>query len=596
MEETVENEARIAARHFLSEETEFHLGDLPTERPHPKTRNLSEATARDTAEGVAMLLSVDHDLGPRAREVFATKQFSQLVSAIRDTAFTGGTVAFSGCGATGRLAIILEKMWRSYWNAVAESDPRDSARWRSTGEASYSIMTGGDRALIRSVENFEDFQSFGRRQVKDAGLREGDLLVAISEGGETSSVIGTAWEALERGVRVFFAYNNPTEVLTRTVKRSRELIENDAVTKLDLATGPMALSGSTRLQATTMEMLVVGAAMEIACEQLVSEAGVRTKRAATELGAAVEYALAFDRLVGALETGKCRSGIASFVDFESELYRHGGRVTYLSDEYLLDVVSDTTERTPTFMLPPFRPAGDMTSAVSWAFTKDPVRTSNEAWNAMLGRAPRGIDWVREDYRAMGGLPGMVARPPKLDLEEILSYRIGRERDPSRFEAPDSALLALTVDAVKSEAVQAYLDENRRDFRAAISIRIGGETADATAPAETTPELIVIPVPIPGSPMKLFTHLALKLIFNTVSTATMAKLGRIRGNWMIQVDATNKKLIDRASRIVADLAGLSYEDACLELHRTLARRAEGANEGERYPDSTVVETLRRLGSI
>ena len=94
-------------------------------------------------------------------------------------------------------------------------------------------------------------------------------------------------------------------------------------------------------------------------------------------------------------------------------------------------------------------------------------------------------------------------------------------------------------------------------------------------------------------MQLFEHLALKLILNTVSTATMAKLGRIRGNWMIQVDATNKKLIDRATRIVADLAGISYDAACYELHLTIAKRAKSER---RFEDSTVIETLKRLGTI
>ena len=74
--------------------------------------------------------------------------------------------------------------------------------------------------------------------------------------------------------------------------------------------------------------------------------------------------------------------------------------------------------------------------------------------------------------------------------------------------------------------------------------------------------------LPPSPIYLWLHLALKLLLNTVSTASMGILDRIRGNHMIQVNPTNKKLIDRGSRIIAVLRGLSYRDACFELHRTL----------------------------
>ena len=74
-----------------------------------------------------------------------------------------------------------------------------------------SVMAGGDYALIKSVEGFEDFAPFGRKQIADLGVAGGDMVFAITEGGETSFVIGTAWQALEAGARVAFVYNNPDE-------------------------------------------------------------------------------------------------------------------------------------------------------------------------------------------------------------------------------------------------------------------------------------------------------------------------------------------------------------------------------------------------
>ena len=57
---------RDQAMHFIKSETQFHLGYLPTEQSHPKTRGLSQVLQKDTAQGIRMLLSVDDDIPPVA--------------------------------------------------------------------------------------------------------------------------------------------------------------------------------------------------------------------------------------------------------------------------------------------------------------------------------------------------------------------------------------------------------------------------------------------------------------------------------------------------------------------------------------------------
>jgi N-acetylmuramic acid 6-phosphate etherase len=477
-------------------------------------------------------------------------------------------------------------MWREYGEeAAARADttnPAWAADCRRRAERAYSIMTGGDRALIRSVENFEDFQEFGRRQVRDLGLARGDLLVAITEGGETSSVIGTAWEAFERGCSVFYVFNNPAGVLAAHIERSRTVIECPGIVKIDLFTGPMALSGSTRLQATSAEMLVVGAALERAAAIIEGE----SRRGSAWL--AIDYAAAFEGLVDQLSTGAALAGVAAAMELETDIYRASGLVTYVTEEYLLDIISDTTERTPTFMIPPFRTVDDSTSQPSWAFAKDPARPTREAWDHMLRRAPRGISWSREDYVAMKGTARMIASPPALDVGEIYRYAIGHEPDPGRHAAPSSALVAVTVGGSPSEAFQEYLAREAGGCTRRTLLAIGAAGTDSGCKGFTT---VPIPLSLPRTPMNLFSHLAVKLIFNTISTGTMGMLGRIAGNWMIQVNATNKKLVDRATRIIAALAGIGYDEACIELHRTLAERTAGGKAAE---DSCVVRTLRRLG--
>ena len=251
------SDAKKKAQAFLDHEKAFRLGELLTEAMHPKTLRLSHTIQADVQAGVRRLQSVDDDIPASLERIFAQDSFGQLADALAEAIRTGHRIYFTGCGATGRLSILLEAAWREFWR---RTEP-DNARMTNL---CISVMAGGDFALIKSVEGFEDFPDFGRRQIKEAGVQRDDVVVAITEGGETSFVIGTAWQGLDVGAHVFFVYNNPTGLLRQHVQRSREVIDEPRIGKLDLATGPMAITGSTRMQATTTELLVVGAAMEIA--------------------------------------------------------------------------------------------------------------------------------------------------------------------------------------------------------------------------------------------------------------------------------------------------------------------------------------------
>lgn len=54
--------------------------------------------------------------------------------------------------------------------------------------------------------------------------------------------------------------------------------------------------------------------------------------------------------------------------------------------------------------------------------------------------------------------------------------------------------------------------------------------------------------------------AQKLVLNMLTTASMIRLGKIYENMMIDLQMTNKKLVERSKRIVMTITGLSYEEA------------------------------------
>ena len=569
------SDATRRAEEFLSREKVFRLGELVTEAFHPKTRTLSQTAATDLPAAIRLLQSVDDDIPPAMEKVFRHDSFRLLVEAFSEALNAGKRIYFTGCGATGRLSILLEAVWRRFWQGFAQREKKND----QMEDRVFSVMAGGDFALIKSVEGYEDFPDFGRHQLRQMQVSPGDVVVAITEGGETPFVIGTAWEGLDAGARVFFVYNNPTEVLKRHVQRSREVIEEPRITKLDLATGPMAISGSTRMQATTAELLIVGAALEIALARFLRTSGKSPGWPGHEPD---DYHRLFCELLKQLSSPQAVDTLAAATAFEEGIYRRHGLVTYAADSFLLDVLTDTTERAPTFMLPAFRREGDNLAPRSWAFVKDPFRPTEEAWRELLQRRPRGLDWGREVYEELNAPAKLKAQPPKLDNSEIHKFMIGNELDPSRTDAPDSALVAIAAGDETSRLIQA----SHGPYKKTAALIVGLEDA---AGVDQVFRFAYNP---PDSPLQLWHHLAVKLILNTLSTVTMVRMGRVIGNAMVWLSPSNKKLIDRGSRLIAQQTGCTYERACIALHEALEEVQAGQQRGDEVP-SPVTLAIERI---
>ncbi|MBN2316403.1 MAG: hypothetical protein JXM79_20920 [Sedimentisphaerales bacterium] len=583
------SDATKKAEEFLSHERAFRLGDLMTEASHPKTRTLSQTVATDLPAAIRLLQSVDDDIPPAMEKVLRQESFSRLVKAFGEAMGAGKKIFFTGCGSTGRLSILLEAMWRGFWRQLQQTHPETAADLPDIEDRVISVMAGGDFALIKAVEGYEDFPDFGRYQLRERGVQAGDVVVAITEGGETPFVIGTAWEGLKAGANVFFVYNNPSELLCQHVERSREVIEEPRITKLDLTTGPMAITGSTRMQATTAELFIVGSALEIAlvrflCEQLSPAHVEQLELMQRETS---DYLRLLSELIKQLSTPEAVDALVRATDFEENIYRRKGLVTYLADSFLLDILTDTTERSPTFMLPPFRKCDDNRSPNSWSFVKDPFRTTEEAWFDLLQREPRGLDWEREIYEKLKAPKNLQTRPPKLDNSEIYKFMVGNEPDPSRTDAPDSALIAVTVGDKTDHLIDVMLQESESPYKKKAALLIGSEV-----PVAGIDETFRFAYNPPDSPLQLWHHLAVKLVLNTLSTATMVCMGRVIGNAMVWLSPSNKKLIDRGCRLIAQQTDCSYEQACIALHKAMEEVEAGQQQGREVP-SPVALAIQRI---
>jgi N-acetylmuramic acid 6-phosphate etherase len=94
------------------------------------------------------------------------------------------------------------------------------------------------------------------------------------------------------------------------------------------------------------------------------------------------------------------------------------------------------------------------------------------------------------------------------------------------------------------------------------------------------EAVVGPEFVTGS-TRLKSGTAQKLICNMITTITMIKLGRVKGNKLVNMQLSNKKLVDRGTRMIIEELGLGYDQAqqLLLLHGSVKKALDAYNEGK-----------------
>jgi N-acetylmuramic acid 6-phosphate etherase len=200
------------------------------------------------------------------------------------------------------------------------------------------------------------------------------------------------------------------------------------------------------------------------------------------------------------------SFINKFVIRESDIYNAGEYLIYETDNKLgITVITDTTERSPTFSLFPFENANEPDQKISLCYLHLPhTEDSQTAWTSLLWRQPRTLEWP--------DISGIASRKRLLGFD--FSKNVIKRRESLKKD-------------IKQHSFKLYSSPD------GISISLDNESSFIPAPFN----------------IPLFTHLALKMIMNTHSTLIMGRLGRYEGNVMTYVRASNNKLIDRAIRYI-----------------------------------------------
>jgi N-acetylmuramic acid 6-phosphate etherase len=289
----------------------------------------------------------------------------------------------------------------------------------------------------------------------------------------------------------------------------------------------MALSGSTRLQATTAGMLATGAALFAAT---------------TPDGSPATWIEEFSEVLARTDW----KALAPLIEQESAIYANHEFCVHRTSRYGITVLTDTTERTPTFSLFPFENSLDDHCDASWTYLSVPDATSSlEAWERVLGRQPRPLEW--DTYRERFGMERTLGYDFSANSLERRRRRLGQD-NVHVFEIADR-----DTDVVFS------IDGAHASFRRPRTL--------------------------------LCEHLHVKCAMNIASTLVMGRLNRFYGNVMVFVRPANNKLVDRSIRCIRllledeGLSPLTYEQVCFALFEEF--------EASRADEPVVVRTFERL---
>lgn len=201
---------------------------VASEQRHPKTMDLHRLSAADC---VARLQAIDHEV---LDAVAAARD--AIVAFVEDAEpgfLDGGRLVYFGAGTSGRLGVL----------DASEAPPTFQVpSWRVVG-----IIAGGDNALRKSSEKKEDDPRGAINDLLKLGLGPKDAVIGIAAGGTTAYVRGgLAWCA---------ARSEPplTALLTCSQCQRPPGVRH----LLCAATGPEAITGSTRMKAGTATKLIL---------------------------------------------------------------------------------------------------------------------------------------------------------------------------------------------------------------------------------------------------------------------------------------------------------------------------------------------------
>ena len=341
---------------FWQQHARFLHANLVSEAPNPTTADLSQLCQNDLPAAFKLFQQIELDA------ILAMLQYTdkivQLQSAVKNCIIQDGYIYLVGCGASGRLAMLLKRLWELYNpNAVKRI---------------ICVSSAGDTSLIKAVEQFEDKTEFGIQQLLQQGYTANDLVIGLSASGESPFIMAAVMHAANTSLhKPWLIFNNP---ITSLLERNpQHIVTNHKVQSMALDVGAMALTGSTRLQATSAMQIAVSLAL---CSTD-TDISTQIKQIHSEI-----KAIPLEQL-------------SPITIREAQLFAKKDFILYQTDNALigLSLLADITERAPTFNLIPFENINDQHPKYSpFYLSLNNAATVDDAWQVLLGQAPVCLEW------------------------------------------------------------------------------------------------------------------------------------------------------------------------------------------------------------
>ena len=573
---------------FIQNKTQYFLQNALTEQPHPKTRNFSQLTREDHKKGLRQILASYEDIKIMLDDVAKkTLVLNSLVRSIEKAILTGHKI-YIYSGATNSLPKQVESVfWRPFWEKVTRTEKiwnkLETSIPANIPDLLIGEMTGGDRALVGSMEGLDDLLLMGWLQLEEHGIKKEDVVICFSEGGDTPSVIGTLQAAVDvwktdgpydpqnAQKHLYFIYNNPDDELL-SLDRSQSIIEDLGITKINLSTGPQSISGSTRMQAGTINAFFFGHVLQNALHRTLKN--VLSKKEMARLGFQDRFTLTeklseFPAILKEIKDNL--PALARISQLEAETYKSRHRVTTFAQKGLMAVLSDSIEGSLDFSLPPL----DTNAAInrsSWIQVWTAASGREESWQALLGRDFRGLDPIH--YQTPFSEVLADPRVKKMALDHLkntgenqkLLYDFSLASFNLTNRGPRTGDLGICV---LMDLEEANLSEKSSHLRRFLNLFSGNSKNSAilsvhsqavndifkhvnNLPASesiTGNALVTVFVDSTNDPFAVNQQIALKILLNTLSATVMADLGRVVGNTLTHIRPSNLKFIGRATHLI-----------------------------------------------
>ena len=436
-----------------------------------------------------------------------------------------GIVVMSGAGTSGRLAMFAAR-------TLNRAFPR-----AGTPAFAY-LMAGGDAALVQAQEGAEDDPNQGVADLRVATADCGDVFyVGITCGYSAPYIAGQVEHMLDHatGHSVLLGFN-PLELARDAAVENwhgtfREAAERLAAspggTLLNPVVGPEPVTGSTRMKS--------GSATKILIEVLFA-AAIALHKGALDKSGLREWIVA--RLRAYEEATRTTylsiATISRLVEAAGDALRNHGHIIYLGaagddgqasglppvDAGILGLI-DASECPPTY----------------GANFEDVRGFVSDGWESLLGGHRGRVLSERGGHYRFALSDFRDTKLPDITADDLV---IALGEFPDRH-----ALLAKAKEAGARTASVVWQGlEPAGDF--AVCLPLGHDPALDWGPLQ----------------------LAVKLVINAVTTAGHVLAGKVFGNRMVDLRISNNKLFHRTMGIIADLMGVSPDDAREALLRSV----------------------------